>query len=210
MLLRLSLMFLFITLLLGFVYLICLEFGYLHGFQVLLERLAFSLGGRALSFVLCKGLGLDCFGFFAVFLTFTFKVINGFLNSESQDLLLFMDAPAPQPPAEPPAVPEWRQALNLPDNAVAPQPLRSHVERELFAFFNIGRTNTLSEPLFQRYIEPLALEESSVGFCKTLLGRVNSLQEEHWNHGNHRRFRFSSQRDQDRLYSLMWEYPANP
>lgn len=58
-----------------------------------LERLAYSLCGRSLSIVLCKWLGLNFFGgWLACFLTL--------VKMDSLDLITFMDAPAPQPPAE--------------------------------------------------------------------------------------------------------------
>lgn len=54
---RFSIPFLFLATLVFFFYLLCLQFGYIPFFQMLLERLSFSLGRRALSFALCKGLG---------------------------------------------------------------------------------------------------------------------------------------------------------
>ncbi|KAK9982671.1 hypothetical protein SO802_035404 [Lithocarpus litseifolius] len=58
---------------------------------------------------------------------------------------------------------------------------------------------------FYKYIEPLALDRASVGFCKALLGRVESLQLEHYNNGEHLPFSFTSKGERDRLYSLMRE-----
>jgi len=57
---RISFTLLFMALVFGVLYLLCLKFGYIPFFQMLLERLSFSLGRRALSFALCKGLG--CYG----------------------------------------------------------------------------------------------------------------------------------------------------
>lgn len=100
--------------------------------------------------------------------------------------------------------PEWETALSLPDNVAAPQPLRSHVEEELRILLNIGRKKCLSDSLFHKSIEPLALNEASVGFLKALLQRVNDLQLEHYNGGEHLPFYFSSAREKNRLYSIMW------
>lgn len=63
-------------------------------FFLFLKQLLFSLGVRALSFVLCQGLGLGL-GFLALF---TFKVILG-----ESPFLFYMDAtePAPQPAGPP-------------------------------------------------------------------------------------------------------------
>lgn len=72
--------------------------------------------------------------------------------------------------------------------------------------FNIGRRLKMSEKVFQEHIRPLALDKASVAFCnRLLLERVDSLQREHWNNGAHIRFRFQNEREQDRLYSIMWE-----
>ena len=87
-------------------------------------------------------------------------------------------------------------------------PLRTHVEGELRVLFNIGKKRTLPDSTFYKYIEPLALDRASVGFCKALLGRVESLQLEHYNNGEHLPFSFTSKGERDRLYSLMWEYVA--
>lgn len=73
--------------------------------------------------------------------------------------------------------PEWKKALSLPDNTPAPDCLRSHVEWELgWLFINSGRKKRISEKLWQEYMEPLALDKASVGFCKALLERVYGLQ----------------------------------
>jgi hypothetical protein len=102
--------------------------------------------------------------------------------------------------------PEWETALSLPDNLAAQQPLRTHVEGEFRVLFNIGRKHTLSDSTFYNYIKPLALDKASVGFCKALLGRVQALQLEHYNKGEHIPFAFKSAKDRDQLYSMMWEY----
>lgn len=78
---------------------------------------------------------------------------------------------------------EWETALSLPDVLAAPEPLRSHVERELRVLFNIGKKHTLSDSAFHNYIEPLALDKASVGFCKALLQRIHSLQESEFSSG---------------------------
>ena len=45
-----------------------------------------------------------------------------------------------------------------------------------------------------------------MGFCKALLERVNSLQLEHYNKGNHIPFPFKTNEEKDKLYSIIWEY----
>ena len=104
--------------------------------------------------------------------------------------------------------PEWEKALELPDNQAAPEPLRSHARLQLVHLFNIGKKHAVSEKTIQKYIEPLALEndEASVGFLKALLDRVNSLQMEHYNRGNHIPFAFQTKSEKERLYSIVWEY----
>ncbi|CAN4127048.1 unnamed protein product [Withania somnifera] len=47
---------------------------------------------------------------------------------------------------------EWQMALDLPDNQVAPECLRSHIKEE-----------TLSDTMFDHFISPLALDEAKVG-----------------------------------------------
>lgn len=103
---------------------------------------------------------------------------------------------------------EWERALSLPDNLAAPEPLRSHIEDQLRLLFNIGKKRTLSDSVFHNYIKPLGLglDQASVGFCKALLERVDSLKIEHYNQGNHIPIPFRSESDRERLYSIMWEY----
>jgi hypothetical protein len=102
--------------------------------------------------------------------------------------------------------PEWEIALDLPHNQVAPECVRSHIKQELMYLFNIGRKNTLSEKMFDKFIEPLALDEAKVAFAKELLKRINTLQLSHWNKGNHIPFRFGTRSERERLYSILWEY----
>ncbi|CAK7327952.1 unnamed protein product [Dovyalis caffra] len=59
------------------------------------------------------------------------------------------------------------------------------------------------------YIESLAIEKSSVGFCNALLERVRSFQSEHYNNGNPTPFPFDSEEDQAKLFSIMWEYSGD-
>lgn len=101
---------------------------------------------------------------------------------------------------------EWERALDLPENKIAPECLQSHIKEELPYLFNIGRKNTLSENLFLKYIEPLAVDKASVGFSKALLERVDTLKLEHYNKGQHLRFEFHTIEQKERLYSIMWEY----
>jgi hypothetical protein len=78
--------------------------------------------------------------------------------------------------------------------------------RKVRTTFFSGRKRTPPDSTFYKYIEPLALDKAEVGFCKALLGRVESLQREHYNNGEHIPFSFTSSRDKNLLYSLMWEY----
>lgn len=100
---------------------------------------------------------------------------------------------------------EWEEALSLPKEADAPAALISHVKGELRVLFNIGKKRAVPEATLDKFIEPLALDKASVGFCKALLERVESLQEEHWNNGFHRPLPFEKDKEKDRLYSVMWE-----
>jgi hypothetical protein len=54
---RISLTLLFMAFVLGGLYLLCLKFGYVYFFDVLVERLSVSLGRQALARALCRGLG---------------------------------------------------------------------------------------------------------------------------------------------------------
>ena len=102
--------------------------------------------------------------------------------------------------------PEWQIALDLPPNQVAPECLRSHIKEQLRYLFNIGRKTTLSDTMFDNFIDPLALDEAKVGFAKALLQRVNALQLVHYNRGDHIPFKFSTREEKERLYSIVWEY----
>ncbi|YP_173414.1 hypothetical protein NitaMp070 (mitochondrion) [Nicotiana tabacum] len=101
---------------------------------------------------------------------------------------------------------EWQMALDLPDNQVVPECLRSHIKEELRYLFNIGRKTTLSDAMFDNFISPLALDEAKVGFAKALLQRINELQLFHYNRGDHIPFKFSSREEKERLFSIVWEY----
>jgi hypothetical protein len=59
--------------LLGFGYLLCLQFELINEFWLLFEKLTLSLGGRALSLTLCKGLG--CPGSLALAIGFAIKAL---------------------------------------------------------------------------------------------------------------------------------------
>lgn len=102
--------------------------------------------------------------------------------------------------------PEWQIALDLPNNQNAPECLRSHIKEQLRYLFNIGRKTTLSDPMLDSFIEPLALNEAKVGFAKALLERINALQLVHYNRGSHIPFKFSTREEKERLYSIVWEY----
>ncbi|KAL5992163.1 hypothetical protein ACLOJK_013078 [Asimina triloba] len=77
-----------------------------------------------------------------------------------------------------PRLPKWEEALSLPDNQEAPDYLRAHVAKQLTILFNIGRPVMLSEKTYHSYIEPLALDVVSVGFCKALLEREDYDEED--------------------------------
>ncbi|TMX05271.1 hypothetical protein EJD97_025324 [Solanum chilense] len=80
---------------------------------------------------------------------------------------------------------EWEMALDLPDNQVAPECLRSHIKEELRYLFNIGRKTTPSDTMFDNLISPLALDEAKGGFAKALLKRINEVQLFHYNKGDY-------------------------
>ena len=71
--------------------------------------------------------------------------------------------------------------------------------RKVRTTFFSGRKRTLPDSTFYKYIESLALDKAEVGFCKALLGRVESLQREHYNNGEHIPFSFTSSREKNRL-----------
>ena len=102
--------------------------------------------------------------------------------------------------------PEWQIALDLPENQDAPECLRSHIKEQLRFLFNIGRKTTLPDPMFDSFIDPLALDEAKLGFSKALLERINALQLVHYNRGSHIPFKFSTREEKERLYSIVWEY----
>lgn len=113
----------------------------------------------------------------------------------------------PEGPVEVPASsslpgPEWQ---GLPDNAPAPESLRSHVKRELSVLFNIGKKISVTEDFLHRVMEPLQLDspDNKVGFLRKIAERVNELQREQLNRG--KPFPFRTKRDKERLYSVMWE-----
>lgn len=101
---------------------------------------------------------------------------------------------------------EWEMVLDLPDDHLAPESLRSHIKEQLRFLFNIGRKKTLSDSMFEEFISPLALDQASVGFSKSLLDRVSRLQLIHYNRGNHIPFPFGTKTEKERLYSIIWEY----
>ena len=175
---------------------------YIYFFQSFLSKVALSLGGRALSLLMIK---MGCSGGLTFAIVFAVKHL---LTTESAPSLCNMVLPAGADSGASSSFPkpEWETALSLPDNLAAPEPLRSHVEQELRILFNIGKKHTLSDRAFYDYIEPFSLEKASVGFCKALLERVNSLQVEHYNKGDHIPFRFKTEKDRERLYSIVWEY----
>ena len=102
--------------------------------------------------------------------------------------------------------PEWQIALDLPANSEAPDCLRSYLKEQLKYLFNIGRKATLSEPMFDEFIDPLAVDKATVGFAKALLERVRALQLVHYNRGEHIPFKFATRAEKERLYSIVWEY----
>ena len=142
------------------------------------------------------------------------KVVLGFLCPELEEIISsFLETLSPcagEDSGEGASTsfpkPEWQIALDLPPNQVAPECLRSHIKEQLRYLFNIGRKTTLSDPMFDSFIEPLALNEAKVGFAKALLERVNALQLVHYNRGSHIPFKFSTREEKERLYSIVWEY----
>lgn len=102
----------------------------------------------------------------------------------------------------------WEEALNLPPEEPAPPCLVEHLKKELIVLFNIGYHRTRRKAFVEKAIEPLHIEDSSVGFLKALLERVDVLQREHLNNGFPSRFPFESKSDKDRLYSILREYAA--
>nr|YP_009316014.1 hypothetical protein [Cocos nucifera]AOX13008.1 hypothetical protein [Cocos nucifera] len=186
----------------GFFYSICLIFFSPSFFLYLFSKIGFSLGGRALSLFLMK---MGCGGGLTFAIVFAVKHL---LTPEAAPSLWNMVLHAGTDSGASSSFPkhEWETALSLPDNLAAPQPLRSHVEQELRVLFHIGKKHTISDSAFRNYLEPLALDKASVGFCRALLERVNSLQVEHYNKGDHIPFQFKTEKDRERLYSIVWEY----
>ena len=210
------------------IYLLCLQMGCIDVCNTILWKMGFSLGGRALSLAL-RGFGFSAGLAFALALPFRLLLASEdapFLgktvlpsgteagessNSGSwgKDLKLSSykeedSAPAPETELG------WKEALSLPAHEAAPLSLLRHVEKELFILFNIGKSHTISDAQFRSWVEPLALRtETTIGFCQALLSRVESLQSEHWNRGNHKPFLFGTAIEKDRLYSIMWQYKGS-
>lgn len=179
-------------------YLLCLKFSFLNYFISVLSQGGLLLGGRALSFFLIP---LGCSGG----LTFTIVfAVRALLTPFLGNMVLPAGADSEASTSFPKL--EWERALSLPDNLAAPEPLRSHIEEELRVLFNIGKKHSLSDSVVNNYIKPLGLDKASVGFCKALLERVDSLQLQHYNKGEHIPFLFKTAQDRARLYSIMWEY----
>lgn len=103
----------------------------------------------------------------------------------------------------------WQEALDLPKGEPAPPCLKRHVRQELVRLFNIGYCRNRQQAFVEAAIEPLNIEEATVGFCKALLKRVEELQTSHYNGGDHLKFAFQTKADKERLYSIMWEYAAS-
>jgi hypothetical protein len=139
--------FLILIPLLGVFHFCCLRLGSLDLFHNTLWKMAFCLGGRALSVSLCE---LGCSGGLA----FVF-VVKAFLTAEAAPLLVHYMAPSGADEGSSTSFPklEWEKALDLPDREPAPKCLQAHLEGELRRLLNIGRTRTLTESTFQKYIE---------------------------------------------------------
>lgn len=77
----------------------------------------------------------------------------------------------------------------------------------LVGLINIGRKRAIypHSQLYKGLIEPLALDDSTVGFAKVLLDRIRDLQSEHCNKGDPLVFDLSRQ-NKEKLYSCLWEY----
>ena len=185
-----------------FFYLLCLKIGFLAYLSLVLSKGGLILGGRALSYLFIK---MGCSGGLTLAILFAVRVL---LSTEAAPSFGHMMLPAGAESGPSTAFPklDWEVARDLPANQAAPEPLRTHVEGELRVLFNIGKKRTLPDRTFYKYIEPFALEKASVGFCKDLLERVESLQLEHFNNGEHLPFSFTSEGEKNRLYSIMWEY----
>ena len=88
----------------------------------------------------------------------------------------------------------------------APHTLRERVKRELRVLFNIGYERERKESKIAEIIETLAIDTSSEAFLEFFLKRINELQAEHFNGGQHKRFAFSTKAQKERLYSALWEF----
>ena len=195
-------------------------------FYALLSKSFIATGSRTISSLLIK-MGFS--GGLALAVRFA---VTAFLTGEGTDLFekyVIPNSEGGQPAANPGAEqpsnvpsgastsgsgevsssrpkPEWEIALDLPDREIAPTCLKSHVKTQLTYLFNIGKKNTVPEKTVESYIEPLSLDKATVGFAKSLLERIDRLQLEHYNRGNHIPFQFKTKAQKERLYSIMWEY----
>lgn len=88
----------------------------------------------------------------------------------------------------------------------APHPLRERVKRELCVLFNIGYERQRKESFISDMKDTLAIDTSSEEFLKFLLERIEELQKEHFNWGQHRKFAFTTKAQKERLYSVLWEF----
>ena len=202
--------------------LLCIKLGLLP--WELLSKVGTLLASKTLPYLLKR---VGCSSTLAFVIVFALKTTipgldaesikmmapSGGSGSSSSNPLGFLDLNQ-QPEVEVPAeeassssLLEWQKALDLPDNAPAPESLRSHVKRELCGLFNIGKKSSVPEDFLKRVMEPLQLDspDNKVGFFRKLAERVDELQREHLNRGNPKPFPFRTKREQERLYSVMWE-----
>lgn len=116
----------------------------------------------------------------------------------------------PQAPGPNPNLPraDWEIALSQPLGTAAPDSLKDHIEGKIRLLLNMGRKRSLNKATIDHILEDLALRDptTTVGFCRSLLWRVDFLINKHGNQGNPFPFDPKKKEHMEALSSIMWQY----
>lgn len=174
--------FLFVGTVYALLYIIFLHLGTLDFVHSLLEKVGFSLGGRALSFFL-RGLG--CGGSLVVAIVFIIKVM---LSSESTPLVKMMNnlkiSIRKRKPRPRPFQGASGKRLSISQTERRPRGVSTIMSRNDSTGCSISVVNIRSRRTLLKGISIL-FEKASVGFSKALLERVNGLMTLYYNNGQH-------------------------